>query len=392
MKWAHCFDRIRQGTVPEALRTEPDAVTDLPTADDLELPEYMSEYGPLISVVIPTYGDARFLPDALSTVVHQTYRNLEVIIVDASEVEWLKTLAEDRDWIRYLNRPPNGLSNARNEAIEQARGDYVALLDADDLWHPKKLERQLTAMRTDSSVCYSALWHLDLTIGEDVSIDQMDTTLQDPDRAWIDRAHNRIYAMPSTLLLDRDRIPPRPFAEEVKVCEDFVFDVEMFHSEPPTHIEAPLVLYRNREGSLSNESMEAVHKGLLQAVEVLCQRLPDDTYPQLRSALAVIERDYAEWLYRAGQTAAAKRHLVNGHIHKGLSEAKFGQFSHARAHFQNATKMSTEHHRQRVCAEIATMCFDAGYNDFGQQYLQQATGMSTHKTNLSRPESYTQEK
>ena len=241
MKWAKMFGLIEQGTVPESLQSTPEPLNDPPTADSLELPEYMAEYGPLISVVIPTYGDDHFLPDALSTVVNQTYRNLEVLIVDASNVSWLENLAEDRDWIRYLGRQPNGISHARNEAIEQARGEYIALLDADDLWHPTKLDRQLAAIREESSVCYSAISELELRTNDPPTISIKDRHLEDPTRAWIDRVHNRIYAMPSTLLLRRERIPPRPFAEEMEMLEDFVLDVELFYADPPTHIEEQLL-------------------------------------------------------------------------------------------------------------------------------------------------------
>jgi len=374
MNWGRVFELIQQDTVPESLQTVPTPLDTPPTADDLGLPEYMSDYGPLISVVIPTYGDDQFLPDALSTVAHQTYRNIEVIIVDASDIDWLKSLADDREWIRYLSRPPNGISHARNEAIETAHGEYIALLDADDLWHPKKLDRQLTTIREESSICYSALFHLDFTGETNVDIERMDTVLNDPEYAWVDRVHNRIYAMPSTLLLKRDRIPSRPFNEEIDMCEDFLLDVGLFHANPPTHIPDPLVIYRNRMGSVSNESMEAVHQGLFQAIDILQHRLPDDAEPQLQSALGVIERDYARWLQSQGEQSEAKRYWTKALLDRGSFEAYSGNISRATQYFEKAVTVSaTEEYSQRVRAEIAILCLNLGFTGMGKKYLIQAT-------------------
>lgn len=369
MKWAHNFDRIRQDTVPDALRTVPDVGAESPTADELDLPVYMSEYGPLISVVIPTYGDAHFLPDALSTVADQTYRNLEVLIVDASAVEWLQALAEDRDWIRYLDRPPKGLSHARNEAIEQARGEYVALLDADDLWHPTKLDRQLAAIREESSVCYSAIFELELRTHDSPSVSVKDRHLEDPTRAWIDRVHNRIYAMPSTLLLARDQLPPRPFAETVDLLEDFIFDVEQFYAHPPTHVSEPLTIYRNRKGSMSNDDMEAIHQAHFHAIDVIQQRLPEDTAPHLQSALAVIERDYANWLHDRGDEGQARQYRLRALLHKGNSLLKTGNIRQAKRHFRQAEIESTNEYTARIEALIGLSYIEAGYHAYASPHL-----------------------
>lgn len=377
MNWGKVFEFLQKDTVPESLQTVPTPLDTPPTADDLGLPEYMSDYGPLISVVVPTYGDDHFLPDALSTVADQTYRNLEVIIVDASDVDWLKSLADDREWIRYLDRPPEGISHARNEAIETARGEYIALLDADDLWHPKKLDQQLNSIREESSICYSALFYLDFIGETDVDIKHMDTVLNDPAHAWIDRVHNRIYAMPSTLLLKTDRIPSRPFVEAIDVCEDFVLDVELFHANPPTHITDQLVIYRNRMGSLSNESWESIHQGLFQAIDILQQRLPNDAEPQLQSALGVIERDYARWLHTQDERSEAKQYWVKALLDRGSFEAYSGNVSRAKQYFEKAATVSaTEEYGQRVRAEIAILCFNLGFTGVGRAYLKEATGVT----------------
>lgn len=119
------------------------------------LPETLSECieGPLVSVIIPTYDDAEYLPDALASVAAQTYTSLEVIVVDSSGDA--ETIIEDLEWVEYHEQEPRGPAAARNLGIEHAEGDYVAFLDADDRWLPKKLERQVAALeQKDVSLVY----------------------------------------------------------------------------------------------------------------------------------------------------------------------------------------------------------------------------------------------
>lgn len=99
----------------------------------------------LISVIIPTYNYAAYVCEAVDSALAQTYTNLEVIVVDSGNDDTPQRLAGYGDRIRYFHQPPRGLSAARNLAIREARGEWVALLDADDVWHPQKLEVQLRA-------------------------------------------------------------------------------------------------------------------------------------------------------------------------------------------------------------------------------------------------------
>jgi len=100
---------------------------------------------PLVSVVIPTYRTPpRFLREAIDSVLKQSHRPLEVIVVDDGSTprsEWLSQEYGDR--VRYRWKPNGGVASARNVGIRMAQGDYVAFLDADDLWEPDKIATQL---------------------------------------------------------------------------------------------------------------------------------------------------------------------------------------------------------------------------------------------------------
>jgi glycosyltransferase involved in cell wall biosynthesis len=106
-----------------------------------------------VSVVIPAYNYGHFVAEAVDSALAQTYANREVIVVDdGSTDDTRKRLAAYGDRVRYLYQENRGLAAARNAGIRAARGEYVALLDADDVWHPQKLELQMAYLAAHPEV------------------------------------------------------------------------------------------------------------------------------------------------------------------------------------------------------------------------------------------------
>ena len=104
----------------------------------------------LISVIIPAHNAARHISATLRSVRDQTHRSLEIIAVDDGSTDNTgqileKFAAEDRR-MSVLRQDNSGVAMARNLAISHSRGDFIAPLDADDIWHPEKLARQLSAL------------------------------------------------------------------------------------------------------------------------------------------------------------------------------------------------------------------------------------------------------
>ncbi|MBI3558629.1 MAG: glycosyltransferase [Deltaproteobacteria bacterium] len=99
---------------------------------------------PMVSVVIPNYNYARFVGQAIESVLAQTFTDFEIIVVDNgstdNSLEVLKTFGRR---IRVVAQENRGQSGSRNRGIEESRGKLVAFLDADDLWRPTKLEKQV---------------------------------------------------------------------------------------------------------------------------------------------------------------------------------------------------------------------------------------------------------
>src|SRR5512143_3730544 len=108
---------------------------------------------PLVSVVMPVYNGARYLRQALESALAQTYRPLEIVVVDdGSTDETPAILAEFGTRIRALRQPNSGSAAARNAALDAARGELIAFLDADDLWLPQKLAVQVEYLREHPDV------------------------------------------------------------------------------------------------------------------------------------------------------------------------------------------------------------------------------------------------
>lgn len=96
---------------------------------------------PTVSVVIPLYNTEKYIEETIASVLAQSYRDFELIVVDdGSTDESVELCRQFRDpRLRLISQENRGLAGARNAGIHHARGRYVALLDADDLWHPDKL-------------------------------------------------------------------------------------------------------------------------------------------------------------------------------------------------------------------------------------------------------------
>src|ERR1700735_1430197 len=110
---------------------------------------------PKVSVVIPTYNRADKVRRGVESVLAQTFLDLEVIVVDdGSSDETGQTLKHAfGDRIRYYFQTNQGASVARNKGIEEARGEWIAFLDSDDLWEKEKLELQFMALERFGSQC-----------------------------------------------------------------------------------------------------------------------------------------------------------------------------------------------------------------------------------------------
>src|SRR5215212_10925703 len=99
---------------------------------------------PLVSVIIPAYNAGRTITAAVGSVLAQTFRDYEIVVADdGSTDDTGQCVARFGERVTYLRQDNAGPASARNLALRHATGKYVAFLDADDVWLPRKLERQI---------------------------------------------------------------------------------------------------------------------------------------------------------------------------------------------------------------------------------------------------------
>ena len=105
---------------------------------------------PLVSVIIPAYNGERYLLDAIESVLGQSYHPIEILVVDDGSTDSTAQTAKSYfDRIRYLRQENLGAGAARNHGVRESQGEYLAFLDADDLWAPEKLKSQISVLRQD---------------------------------------------------------------------------------------------------------------------------------------------------------------------------------------------------------------------------------------------------
>ncbi|MGH7890213.1 MAG: glycosyltransferase, partial [Thermodesulfobacteriota bacterium] len=108
----------------------------------------------LISCIVPVFNGERYLRESLESILGQTYRNFEVIVVDDGSTDGTAALVKDFENIRYFSQPNKGTSSARNLGLSESQGEFVAFLDADDLWHKEKLEKQMARFQIRPELDY----------------------------------------------------------------------------------------------------------------------------------------------------------------------------------------------------------------------------------------------
>jgi glycosyltransferase involved in cell wall biosynthesis len=256
---------------------------------------------PLVSVVIPTFNGASVIWETLESVRSQTFQNFEAIIVDDGSTDDTSAIArrfcETDSRFAFVQQIHAGVSNARNAGILQARGEWIALLDHDDIWLPQKLERQLALSREDSRANFLFtnfyLWD-----------GQRDLRLMYPDGQPLpegDTLRQLVFSftyLPSTVMVRRQTLlDAHLFDPELLMSQDWDMWLRIAeHGIWARGIREPLVRYRRWPGSLiganrlasSEDNVLAIKKRLratqhasliplyrrsLAAVQIHCERM-----------------------------------------------------------------------------------------------------------------------
>jgi glycosyltransferase involved in cell wall biosynthesis len=235
----------------------------------------MGDSGIEIDVVIPAYNAERFLRRCLKSVFAQTLKPQKVFVVDDGSIDNTATLAAELG-ATVISRANGGLSAARNSGIKAASSEWIALLDADDMWAPEKLDRQAACVRPETVLVYTGtrIFDDDGIRNERPAIDVM-------------LAKKRLQycnpITPSTVLVRREMVMrDGGFREDILACEDWEMWVRLEREGQFEAVTDPLTDYYVHPKSLS-----ANPERMLQALD----RIIDTT-------LLVGRQGFDRWAWR----------------------------------------------------------------------------------------------
>lgn len=226
-----------------------------------------------VSVIIPCFNAARFVGKTIDSVLAQTYSNFELIVVDDKSTdesaEIVESYARADSRARLIQMPSNAGAPAapRNAGVAAARGEWVAFLDADDIWHPRKLELQMQALNAHGALMCS-------TQMKDFRDDD-EVVFEPPSlpplvgRVTLKQQLLKYRTPTSSIVARREFMCRHPFNEDpsykaredtdcfIRVHEDMPFSIKIIH---------PLVFYRQQASQISGNKWKMIgrHLAMLQ--------------------------------------------------------------------------------------------------------------------------------
>ncbi len=210
------------------------------------------------SVVMTVYNAEKYLKDTIESVLCQTEKDFELIIVndcstDSSE-EIIKSYLPDKR-IKYFKNEKNlKVSQTRNFGVSKATSKYVAFIDSDDIWLARKLEKQLDVMeKNNAKICYAAYGFVD----DDGN--RFNKIFNVPSKVDYKKLLKQNVITPSASMFERELLEKYPFYADV-VHEDFVAFLQMLKNEKieAVGVNDPLILYRLTRNSKSRNKIKAM--------------------------------------------------------------------------------------------------------------------------------------
>jgi len=249
---------------------------------------------PSISVVIPCYNGARFLAETLRTVFSQTRPPEEILVVDDGSTDDSAAVAERfGSPVRVLRQANRGESAARNRGIEESRGEWIAFLDADDVWAPKKLERQCKAIEPGVDCVHTSFYYFGSTEGK------VDVSAVPPEERYrLEHVAVRNPFRISSLLVRRG-LAAR-FPEWTQYAEDLIYFLDLALDANIRLVPEYLTGYRVHAGGQSANPATAVLR--YQSIEAWLTRRAD------RVDRATAERIREGWLLLLVETATLAKY------------------------------------------------------------------------------------
>ena len=226
-----------------------------------------------ISVIIPTYNRFNSIGRALDSILGQTYKPHEIIIVDDGSTDGTRELIRDHyPSIKYFYQSRSGVSKARNKGIVESKAKWIAFLDSDDQWQPNKLEEQKNNLKQNPTILVShtnEIW-----IRNGVRVNQMKKH-QKYGGYIFDKCLDFCRMSPSSIMIHRQVFEDiGNFDEDLLVCEDYDLWIRVTSKFPVTYLDKPLIKkYGGHEDQLSKVKNGIEHFRIQSLEKILLSRM-----------------------------------------------------------------------------------------------------------------------
>ena len=284
-----------------------------------------SAQAPAVSVIINCYNEAKHLPETLDSVFAQTFQDWEIIFWDNASTDGSSEIASSYgDRVRrFRSDTMVPLGRARKLAYDQSCGKYVAILDADDIWLPQKLERQVQLFESEPGL---GMTYCDATYFDDDGDRLRLFALTRPHRGHVFGqliAKNFIFS--SSMMFSREALHylGRAFDDRFSRAQDYDLSLRMAYHYPVDYIDAPLLRWR-----MSEPEDKPWKKSLVSRAEEVQSSLEAllDSYPDIRNNYQTELRSFYKNLdYGLGVVAwrNENRHEARSYLYRHLSDKKF---------------------------------------------------------------------
>lgn len=212
----------------------------------------------LVSVIIPVYNAEGYVKFAIDSVLGQTYKNIEIILIDDcsrdNSLEIIKQYEEKHSNIYVEQMQQNGgVAKARNRGMELAKGKYVAFLDSDDVWEAEKLERQIEKLTTMDDAClsYTGIEFIDQNSNHIKYV-------KVPEKMTYSNLLRNTAIATSSVVVNIEKTGKFEMPDR-KTGEDYVTWLRLLHSFGNAYgVQEPLMKYRKLANSLSSNRLSSI--------------------------------------------------------------------------------------------------------------------------------------
>jgi glycosyltransferase involved in cell wall biosynthesis len=276
-----------------------------------------------ISVLIPAYNAAATIGTAVESVLAQTVTPEEILVMDDGSVDdTFRHLEAFQRRIKVFRQSNHGVAHARNVLCEQAKGDVIAFLDADDVWHPEYLRTQLAALKRFAGVAATFTGHVNFRGCGGYSWNEwpkvVDANFKLIAPVHFLKRYNRCpgpFGSPSFCCVPKrllTQMGKEPFPVKVSGADDFYLMNVLPRYGPVAYTSTPLVAYRETPGSISSNRLKSVELAV-NVLELLAESYrssPECEYVKVfNGAFASKRRLYAKGLMGAGKVFEARVQL-----------------------------------------------------------------------------------